>query len=323
MLPLLFSSLPGIDPNDPVRCFVTFRLIATYVMMIPIVDCSKSIMEMNEEERLICEETSRFEDFILQFMDKVFILIESSAVELVRLENASNDNNKSSLETMAENALFGVFTSLLLQTSDAIFTSALSKLRSYIVENILEYKVAGQLVAVLCRVFSRINGKETLHALLPFLVEKILNIIEEGSEILEEENLDNEFLYTLLLLHRVVETNGTVLLPFIDSLVQVIDKVIRLKSSVGHQMGCQLLKNVLYSLCTVSAIKVEKDLNNQNYPYYKDWGTTVKVKESRVVWYTPGEEEIIVANKLFFRYFYPAIKSIEDFIVSDGKSLTR
>jgi len=87
VLPLLFSLLPGIDPNDVEKTFATFRLISVYVTLIPIVDSSRSTAVMTEEERMICEETSRFEDFILQFLDRVFMFIDFSSSENVRLEN--------------------------------------------------------------------------------------------------------------------------------------------------------------------------------------------------------------------------------------------
>jgi len=101
VLPLLFSLLPGIDPNDVGKTFATFRLISVYVTLIPIVDSSRSTAVMTEEERIICEATSRFEDFILQFLDRVFMFIDSSSSENVRLENRGG-NSKSKLESIAE-----------------------------------------------------------------------------------------------------------------------------------------------------------------------------------------------------------------------------
>lgn len=142
VLPLLFTSLTGIDPNDPSKCLATFRLIATYVTMIPIVDCSKApTSEMSETEQQVSAESARFEDFVLEFMDKVFVWIDSSSVETVRLENQTNGNSKSKSEVLAETELNKVFLSLLRQTSRPIFLMALNKLRAFIVEHVLETQV--------------------------------------------------------------------------------------------------------------------------------------------------------------------------------------
>lgn len=42
VIPLLMSTLPGIDPNDIKKCFVTLQFISTFASLIPIVDCSSA-----------------------------------------------------------------------------------------------------------------------------------------------------------------------------------------------------------------------------------------------------------------------------------------
>ena len=42
VLPLLLSSLDGLDVNDMKKCMVTFQFIATFVTLIPIIDCSSA-----------------------------------------------------------------------------------------------------------------------------------------------------------------------------------------------------------------------------------------------------------------------------------------
>jgi proteasome activator subunit 4 len=42
VLPLLMSILPGIDPNDSLKCFVSFQFISTFATMVPLVDSSRA-----------------------------------------------------------------------------------------------------------------------------------------------------------------------------------------------------------------------------------------------------------------------------------------
>lgn len=290
--------------------------------MIPVTDCSKSTAEMSEDERLVCEETARFEDFVLQFMDKVFVWINSTSVESVRLENNTNGNGKSRSEAIAESALSRVFSSLLRQSSRAIFCSALNKLRSFVMEHVLEIQVAGQLVAVICKVFSSVNSHETMKALFPFLSEKVLDTIGEGDEVLKAENLDNQLLYPLCLINRLVFTPGDALMPYMDTLTKLIDKVIQLKAREGNILGCYTLNSLLQSLSNVIAINVDRDLDNPDYPYIKDWGETVKITSTKIKWFVPGDNEFTVLQKIFTRYFVPAISKIENFIKTEN-SLSR
>uniref|UniRef100_A0A4W5RB86 Proteasome activator Blm10 middle HEAT repeats region domain-containing protein n=1 Tax=Hucho hucho TaxID=62062 RepID=A0A4W5RB86_9TELE len=73
MLPLLMRALPGVDPNDFSKCMITFQFIATFVTLVPLVDCSSAVHERSDltaVEREMCSASAEFEDFVLQFMDR-------------------------------------------------------------------------------------------------------------------------------------------------------------------------------------------------------------------------------------------------------------
>lgn len=292
--------------------------------MIPIVDSSRSTASMTEEERMICEATSRFEDFILQFLDRVFMFIDSSSLEYVRLESRDNDL-KSKLESVAETALSGVCTTLLIETSDTIFESALHKLRTFMTERILETKVAGQLAAVVCKSFSRFNGRDTLRALVPVLAQTILPAVGEGEDMLKEENLDHRLLHAMLILSAVVDTPGNNLLPHMDTLFKVLDYVLLLRSTDGNKLACHLLNCILMSLSTITPCQyrsTKRDYNDPDYPYVRDWGQTADIDTFHVKWYIPGEEEIATIQRIFSRYLMVQIDKLKGYCV-DSSTLTR
>lgn len=73
-----------------------------------------------KEEEIVCSSTAQFEDFVLQFMDRCFTLIESFALEATRLDRKSADR-RSRMEAGVEQGLASTFGSILHQTSDEIF----------------------------------------------------------------------------------------------------------------------------------------------------------------------------------------------------------
>ncbi|KAL0124071.1 hypothetical protein PUN28_006100 [Cardiocondyla obscurior] len=315
VLPLLFSLLPGIDPNDVGKTFATFRLISVYATLITFVDSSRSTAVMTEEERIVCEATSRFEDFILQFLDRVFMFIDSSSSENVRLENRGG-NNKSKLESIAEAALFGVCSTLLSKISDAIFESALHKLRTFMTERILETKVAGQLAAVVYNSFSHVNGCDTLHTLLPVLAQTILPLVNEEEDTVKEENLDHRLLHAMLILSAIVDTPGNNLIPHMDTLTEILDRVLLLRSTEGNKLACHLLKCILSSLSNTTPWQCksnERDYNDPNYPYVRDWGQSVNLESFNIKWYIPGEEEITAVQQIFSRYLTVQIDKLNTY----------
>ncbi|KYM97994.1 Proteasome activator complex subunit 4 [Cyphomyrmex costatus] len=304
VMPLLFLLLPGIDPNDVGKTFATFRLISVYATLIPIVDSSRSTAIMTEEERIICEATARFEDFVLQFLDRVFMFIDSSSSENVRLENRGG-NSKSKLESVAEVVLSGVCSTLLSEMSDVIFESALHKLRTFMTERILETKVAGQLAAAVYNSFSHINGRETLRALLPALAQTILPLVSEEEDILKEENLDHRLSHAILILSAIVDTPGNNLIPHMDTLFEVLDRILLLKSIDGNKLASHLLKSILSSLSTITPWQYgsnKRGYNDSNYPYVREWGQSADLDNFFINWYIPGEEEIAAIQRIFSRY---------------------
>ncbi|XP_076166569.1 proteasome activator complex subunit 4 isoform X2 [Ptiloglossa arizonensis] len=315
ILPLLFLLLPGIDPNDMEKCFVTFRLISVYATYIPIIDPSKLNTIIDEEERIIYETAiSRFEDFILQFLDRVFSFIDSSSLESVRLETRAGDG-KSKLERVTETVLREVCTVLLIQVNDQIFECALHKLRTFITERILETQIAGQLVAGLCRIFAHVNGKKTLHSLLPVLSQTILDVTGESNDIIKEENLDGCLLYAMLLLSAITCTPGNNLLPHVNTLVIVLDRALVLKSREGNNLACALLKSILFSLSTMMPYQFEST-------EVMHWGQSLDINALNVKWYIPGKEEIATLNRIFFKYLLPEINKLQKYC-KDWSTLTR
>lgn len=126
VIPLLLALLPGIDPNDMRKCFMTFNFIVHFVNMCPLVNSSEASIyydDLTEEEHIICEASASFEDFVLQLFDKLCVWVESNSQEFTRLEQLANDNNKKNrTEAFTENVLMSVIYCVLDQCSPEIFS---------------------------------------------------------------------------------------------------------------------------------------------------------------------------------------------------------
>lgn len=123
VIPILLSLLPGIDPNDIRKCFVTLNLMIHIINVVPIVDsslASKYYDDLTEEEHLICEASASFEDFVLQLFDKLCVWVESNSLEFVRMEQSDNDRTNK-FESLGENMIYSIIYALLSQCSDEIF----------------------------------------------------------------------------------------------------------------------------------------------------------------------------------------------------------
>lgn len=124
VIPLLIELLPGIDPNDLRKSYVTFNFIVHFINMIPVINSSEAnnYYELTEEEHIICEATANFEDFVLQFFDRLCVWMESNSLDFIRLEQiANNDNIKNKTEALTESALGSLIGVVLMQCSPEIF----------------------------------------------------------------------------------------------------------------------------------------------------------------------------------------------------------
>lgn len=107
VIPILYLTLPGIDPNDFRKTTITLEFLTTFALLVPIVDCSKAGQyydDLTDDEKIVCDQTAEFEEFVLQYLDKAFMLIDSSSQEIIRMES-DTENLRSKLESIAESVL--------------------------------------------------------------------------------------------------------------------------------------------------------------------------------------------------------------------------
>uniref|UniRef100_A0A668UKK3 Proteasome activator subunit 4 n=1 Tax=Oreochromis aureus TaxID=47969 RepID=A0A668UKK3_OREAU len=318
MLPLLMRALPGVDPNDFSKCMITFQFIATFVTLVPLVDCSSALHErtdLTEVERELCSASAEFEDFVLQFMDRCFALIDSSTLEQTREETETE--KMTHLESLVELGLSSTFSTILTQCSLDIFKVALEKVFNFATTNIFETRVAGRMVADMCRAAAKCHPAESLKVFVPHCCNAI-NQIAVNEEVLNEEELDKEFLWNLQLLSEVSRVDGDKILPYRSELVQILQLTLHLKCKQGYTLACNLLHHILRSTALIYPTEycsVPGGFHQPTGDYLpiKDWGRPGDLWNLEIQWHVPSVEEISFAFYLLDLILQPELQRLKRF----------
>ncbi|KAL3873182.1 hypothetical protein ACJMK2_036330 [Sinanodonta woodiana] len=315
VLPLLNLSIPGIDPNDFKKCLVTFQMISTFVAMIPIVDCSDAVhlrSDLTENERELCSATAQFEDFVLQFVDRVLMLIDNSAQEHTHGDHGRLNTEQSMLEI----GMASTFNSVLQQCSAPIFESALNRLYDFVATSVYETKVSGRFTANLCRAVAKVNPKAALKRFLPTFCQNIKNHIKNHEEVLTDEHLDNGFLWNLLMLSQLIRCNGQELLPYKEELMEVICITIKLKCVEGYEIVGQLIRYLLRALTLIYSLDYKSRAGSFDEPLtdylpIRDWALPGDVYNLGLNWHVPSHEEVEFAQQLLKQVLQPELVALK------------
>merc|ERR1719228_694521 len=251
VLPLLFATLPGIDTNDLRKSMVTLQFIPTIATLIPFVNNSAeaaNLQDLSEEESKIYSQSAQFEDFIVEFLNRCFAIIENSEVQQIRSEVSTDDASVSREDTMKDVGMASTFSAILIQSSEALYDVALRKVRTWLGGRIMEWKVSGRIAAGLCRCLTRVRPERGLAGLLPSLLSSVENGLGDREG---DETLGDEIKFQLMVLAELVRVPGNCLLPYLDRLKNILNLLTLHSSKEGDLLTGSLLKNVLRSLTHV------------------------------------------------------------------------
>ncbi|XP_068089225.1 proteasome activator complex subunit 4 isoform X1 [Hyperolius riggenbachi] len=322
MLPLLMRALPGVDPNDFSKCMITFQFIATFSTLVPLVDCSSVLQErddLSEVERELCSASAEFEDFVLQFMDRCFALIESSALEQTREETETE--KMTHLESLVELGLSSTFSTILTQCSKEIFKVALEKVFNFAISNIFETRVSGKMVADLCRAAVKCCPLESLKLFLPHCCSVITHLTS-NDDVLHEEELDKELLWNLQLLSEVTRVDGEKLLPYRDQLVRILQRTLHFRCKQGYTLSCNLLHHLLRSCSLIYPTEycsIPGGFHKPLSEYFpiKDWGKAGDLWNLNIRWHVPSAEEVEFAFSLLDNFLKPELEKLDCYVCGE------
>ncbi|XP_071746308.1 LOW QUALITY PROTEIN: proteasome activator complex subunit 4 [Lepeophtheirus salmonis] len=319
VIPLLISSLPGLDPNDFHKSITTLQLISNFCMLIPIVDCSDrpSSNDLSTEESILRNQTASFEEFVIQFLDRCFAFIDNSSFEYTReFVNTSVDHQSFQEEGLIYTWVGTAFQSIMFQASSDIFEIALKKLEKYIKGKILEHKVAGKLAAGLCYAVTRANPKKGLPVFLTDAIKNIKSIISSHDGILQQENTNTEIMFNLRIIFEVIYLNGYELLSYVNELEEILDLTLHMKNVDAHSFACMVLKRLLSSLSLVYPLEyrlIPHEYDDTNKLYLNEWGISGDIHDLKLHVHDPTDEEMECVQRLVNKFIGKELCALEEF----------
>ena len=328
VLPLLFSVLPGIDANDMRKSMITFQYISTFASLVPFVDCSDytdKFPNLSEDEKKICFQTAQFEDFLVEFLNRCFSIVENSEVQQIRSETSTDDASISREDTMKDVGMASTFSAILMQCSEKLYDVALRKVCSWVSGKIMEWKVSGKIAASLCRCLTKIRPEKGLAQLMPVVLNSLDDTLKEG--ITEEDNLNDEIKFLLMVLSEIIRVPGKFLIPYVSRIDALLSNLLEHSSKEGIILSGAVLRNTLRSLTQICPIEYKSvvagyDRDLADYLPLSDWGKSGDLHNLEIEWYIPSNIEVEAAKNLVNKILTIQFQKLNDHM-ENKESLSR
>jgi len=312
-LDLLFSLLPGIDVNDIWKCTDIFVLMSDLLEMMPVANMSDS----SEIEKELGEKTGGFENFVVEFMNRCFTMIEHSRRENFRSDGGNNEEFLNEEEIAADAAINDTFMRMCVNSSPHILSVIFNKLTKYLTGKIVEPTVAGGILASMCKSLVHCDPVKGLQFFIPALSKSITKRVKEradGGRGDGDHKLDEELQFNLQLLGEVIavknvgvfRSKGCDILPWIEDICRIIDCTLNLGQKDEYEFAHVVLSGLLTWLCHSRIVETGPRVG-------WSWGRMVSLDEIPLDWYVPGDQEMSVVHVLLERYLAPVMGELEAF----------
>ncbi|CAF1939925.1 unnamed protein product [Rotaria magnacalcarata] len=310
VLPLLMSVLPGIDSNDFDKTSKTFQFLKAILMLITCVDCSSAINirnDLTEVEKEVCLSTAQFEDFIIEFLNRIFQMIDSLSTELSdgSVAITVNDDN-------TEIELTPVITGIVQQCSSKIFQVVQEKIMCFLAASSFTPRVS-KLLTDLVQPILEANPIETLKYIMPQTCERIEKIMHDSATtILTDHKGDMELTWCLILFSKLLQARGDTLLVYKSMILSVFHRCIHIIHKKSYEAIANAAKNLLKSLSHVYPIDYRVTMENIDGPFtdflpIRAWGQHVEFDKLQPQFHIPNAEEVDLACEFVETFIYPEL----------------
>ncbi|CAF4252294.1 unnamed protein product [Rotaria sp. Silwood2] len=319
VLPLLMSALPGIDLNDLEKTSVTLEFLDTILMLITCIDCSSAVNirnDLTEIEKEVCLSTSNFDDFIVEFLKRIFQMIDVLSTDM---SDAVTSNADVDIDDIMINWKLTTITfNIVQQCSSKIFHKIREKVIDFVSGVCLSSR-ARDIVSGLVEGLVKGNPVETLKYLMPKTCESIEKILNhsESTILLTDHKGDIELTWYLILFAELVHARGDALIIYKSMIMSVFRQCIHFINKNSYETIAHAVEHLLESLTHVYPIDYRLTVENIDEPFVdflpiRAWGQYVDFNKLQVQFHIPNEDEIDFACEFVNTFMYPELTLLNE-----------
>ncbi|CAF2108179.1 unnamed protein product [Rotaria magnacalcarata] len=317
ILPLLTAILPGIDLNDFEKTNVTLEVFDAIFMLISCVDCSSAVNirnDLTEIEKEVCLSTAKFEEFIENFLDRIFQMINILSTDLS--DTLMNNEDRGDHGNLGVK-MTSIMTSIIRQCSNNISQMVTKKVTNFISGSIFLPSVR-HLVGGLIRPIVKWYPTDILKCLLSQTCESIKQILDKTDiSQINNPNGDLELNWYLILFAELVQARGDTLLIYQENIKSVFHRCIRILHKDSYQAIALAIKSLLLSLLNIYSISRSLTRENEddsfvNFLPIRAWGQNVDFDRIQVQYHIPNDEEIDFACDFVNTFMYPELTLLKE-----------
>ena len=319
VIDILVSVLPGIDCNDIKKTMTVFQLISIYGRLIPMVDLTAHLTSqssLSPTEKKICNQSSKFLPFVLEFMDKCFSLVENCTMEHVRQEQSTADAHMSSEETSIHTGIVSCLHSVVHQADDAILQAVISKMEKFLKGRIMEPKVSGKIASGMLRTLASIAPGAVLPLFIPHVCS-VLGACLEDTDPACDLSLGDELMFNMLLLSELLCVPGCHVVAHVGRVADTLSPLLGLHNKEGHGLAITILRHLLASLSQLCLAHRSRIVARPAAFPLHDWGRPSDLSNLDIEWFLPGQAEFDCVTSLLDRFLTPEVDKLESFLSSD------
>ena len=225
-----------------------------------------------------------------------------------------------------DNGMYLIFYRMVSRSSSAVFEFVLDKVHNYMRGRILDTRVAGRIASGMYCGLCRAKPERALKVLLPPVLQRIKDLLTENVE--EEQNVDQELLFNMLLLTECVYMTGEDLLPYLPAVEKVLEKTLLMASKEGREFAALLLNNVLRTMTSI----YPNNLRTNQYGYdrpveeylpIRDWGRPGNMRSLTVDWHIPSSAEIEQSERVVQKFLSHHLNALRKLARGEDEGMTK
>ncbi|UJR10196.1 hypothetical protein I4U23_014411 [Adineta vaga] len=318
VLPLIILVLPGIDSNDLKKTSVTLQFLHAMLMLLTCVDCSSAIQtrnDLSEIEKEVCLSTNKFEDFISEFLNRIFQMIDTLSIDIPDVVISTNNSKMEYHQIGLE--LTSVISAICQQCSSKIFQMIREKITNYLATYSYSIKV-NKIVTGLVQAILKSNPVETLKYLLSQACELIEKILRQSDQsILIDHHGDSKLTWYLTLFSELLCARGDTLIIYKSTVLRIFHQCIRITHQESSEAMAKAARNLLKSLTYVYPIDYRLTVENIEEPFVdclpiRAWGQHVDYDKIQGKFHIPNEDEVDFACEFVEIFLYLELQMIND-----------